>query len=163
MLRKKRMMWMGMAQSISHSLIYLSGRPTMPRFDLINLIISETEAKKIWIPYKKTSLFLPLFLIAYRPILAIMRNWCFTISPPPLGLLSPISVMVVFQMELPDSARNYWVKKTAYGHFRNMPKPIMQFTPQVAGVYSVAPLCAFMMKALSLSAASASTRISPKH
>ena len=54
-------------------------------------------------------------------------------------------------------------QKTAYGHFRNMPKPIMQFTPQAAGVYSVAPLCAFMMKALSLSAASASTRISPKH
>ena len=36
-------------------------------------------------------------------------------------------------------------------------------TYNAAGVYSVAPLCAFMMKALSLSAASASTRISPKH
>ena len=29
------MMWMGMAQSINHSLIYLSGRPTIPRFELI--------------------------------------------------------------------------------------------------------------------------------
>ena len=54
-------------------------------------------------------------------------------------------------------------QKTAYGHFRNMLKPIMQFTPQAAGVYCAALLCAFMMTTLSLLAASASTRISPKH
>lgn len=55
------MMWMGMAQSISHSLIYLSGRPTMPRFDLINLIISETEAKKFEFHTRKPPFFTSLF------------------------------------------------------------------------------------------------------
>lgn len=48
---------MGMAQSINHSLIYLSGRPTIPRFELIVI----TWDNPLYVPQTPSGTFLRSF------------------------------------------------------------------------------------------------------